>query len=536
MRFALTLGAALALPPATRAQDPAYPRRLLFVQIADYPVLNPLTRAVPGGADRTRDAAARLAAGLRVPNARDNDQVFVVSDANWPTKDVLAKALDGFCATTRAQDRVALYFGTHAVELGGKAFVVPVDDDPLAPDSLLAVADVYAKLKELKAAQKVVIWDVCRLNPERVHGRRDPGPMTPALFKALAAAPEGVQVLVGCSPGQHALEYFVPRGPAGAVPGSAYLDALRQAAADERAAFPEAVPGEEIPVEALHRGALKAVAAVTKGQTPALAGKPLRTGPRYDPDEAPPRRFELPAPPKGLPTADVKAIFDELAMPPVVEGDAPPVRFPFPEAALKGHAADASADEIFKNADRYPLRIATLRAVQTVRNGWRVKGKEQAAVATLQAPINDPRKRAVTVAQEAVARTLIDLELELDRLTAVGNKRAAETRRWQANYDYAVAELRLRIVLLNEYNRALGHARTDALPDLPKGGTGWRLVPAAKVEGRKDTQAMLKAADDGFARLAEEHRGTPWEVMAKRSRATLPGARWEPFAAAAAGK
>src|SRR4030095_6448731 len=109
--------------------------------------------------------------------------------APLPTKDVLAKTLDAFCDTTRAQDRVVIYFGTHAVEKDGKAFVVPIDGDPDVPASLLSVADVYAKLKELQAAQKLVIWDVCRHNADRVRGRREVGPMSPALLKALTTAP-----------------------------------------------------------------------------------------------------------------------------------------------------------------------------------------------------------------------------------------------------------------------------------------------------------------------------------------------------------
>jgi hypothetical protein len=532
MRFTLTLCAGLALAPVGRAQEPAQPRRLLFVQIADYLTLNPLTHAAPAGPDRTREAAAKLAAGLRVPTGKDNDQLFVLSDAlpgdaRLPTRDVLARALDGFCATTRAQDRVVLYFGVHAVEKDGKAFVVPIDGDPAAPAGLLPVATVYAKLKELKAAQKVVVWDVCRSNPERVRGRRDPGPMTAPLFKALAAAPDGVQVVVSCSPGERAVELFAPRGPAGAIPGSVYLDALRQAAADDRAANPKVAPGEEIPLAALHAAAAKAVAAVAKGQTPALAGKPAARAAEPDPKEAAAKRGVLPAPP-APPAADVKAIFDELMMPPVVDGDAPPVRYPFAEAALRPYAADADLDDIRKSPDKYPLRTATLRAFQTVRTAWRFGGKDQPAVATLAAPINDRTKRAVTAAQDAVAHALIDLELELDRLAGVARRRDGETKRWRAHYDYAVAEVQLRVVMLNEYNRALGHVRTETLPDVPPGGTGWRLVPSVKVEGRKESQAMFRAADEGFARLIAEHKGTPWEVLATRARATLPGAKWEP--------
>lgn len=536
MRFALSL-AALALAATAFAQqpkEPPFPRRMLFVHAADYLYLNPLTHAAPGGTDRVRDAATRFAAGLRVPNTKDNDQLFVLADTatidpRSPTKDVIAKALDGFCATTRGQDRVVVYFGVHAVEKDGKAFVVPTDGDPTAAGTLLPVADVYAKLNALKAAQKVVIWDVCRHNPDRVRGRRDPGPMTPALFKALTAAPEGVQVLVGCSAGEYGLEYFTPRGPAGTLPGSAYLDALRQAAADDRAATPKATPGDAIPVDILHKDAVKAVAALGKGQTPAFAGTAPKQPAAFDPKEAPAKRLDFPAPPKGAPAADVKAVLDELALPPLVEGDGPgPVaRQAYAEAALKGYAADVSVEDILKNAEKYPLRVATLRALQTVRNVWHLDGKEQKAVAALSAPVTDRTKKAVTLAQESVAITIVEVELELARMEAVADKRAKETKRWQAHYDYTLAELRLRLVVLNEYNRALGHVKTESLPDVPAGGPGWRLVPSTKIEGKKDVQALFAAAGEGFAKVAADHKGTPWEVLARRSQAALPGSHWE---------
>lgn len=535
MRFALSLVAALILGSTVGAQDPkgaAFPRRLLFIHISDYLYLNPLTHAAPGGADRTREAATRLAFGLRVPNAKDNDQLFLVSDtaatdAQLPTKDVLAKAIDGFCATTREQDRAVIYFGAHAVEKDGKAFIVPLDGDPVVPGTLLPIADVYAKLKDLKAAQKVVIWDVCRHNPERVRGRRELGPMSPALFKALTTAPVGVQVLVACSAGEHSEEYFTPRGPSGTFPGSAYLDALRQAALDDRITNKGAAPGDAIPVEALHKAAVKFAVAVGK-QTPALAGVAPETAIAFDPKAAPAKRFEL-LTPKGAPTADVKAILDELALPSMVDdGPDPLLRLPFPEASLKGYGADATTEEILKNPDKYPLRVATLRALQSVRDGWRQHGsKEQRAVGTMNAPVTERAKRAVSTAQESAAITVVSLELELERLVAVADKRAKESKRWQAHYDFAVAELRLRIVVLNEYNRALGNVKTELLPDLPAGSPGWRLVPIEKVEGRKDVKLLYASAREGFTKLATDHKGTPWESLANRSLAVLPGAHWE---------
>ena len=56
---------------------------------------------------------------------------------------------------------------------------------------------------------------------------------------------------------------------------------------------------------------------------------------------------------------------------------------------------------------------------------------------------------------------------------------------------------------------------------------GWRLVPGEKVEGRRDVKLLFAAAQEGFTKLATDHKGTPWEAVAKRSLAVLPGAHWE---------
>ena len=532
MRFALSVAAIFALAPIVSAQDPkapALPRRVLFVHVGGYLYLNPLTHSAPGGPDRVRAVADRFAAGLRTPTARGNDQLFVLADtlttdARLPTKDVLAKALEGFCTTTRPQDRVVIYFGVHAVEKDGKAFVVPIDGAPDAPETLLPVADVYAALKGLNAAQKVVIWDVCRHNPERVRGRRDPGPMTDALFKALTAPPEGVQALVSCSPGERSLEYSAPRGPAGIFAGSAYLDALRHAAADTSA---KAAPGDAIPVEALHKSACQSVATLGK-QTPTFTGTVPKQSAAHDPKAAPAKRFELAAISKGTPSADVKTILDELALPPLFEDDAGSVALlPFAEASLKSYEPDVSVDEALKNGDKYPLRVATLRALQAVRDTWPLTAKEPRGVTPLVAPVVDRTKKAISDAQLPLAQAITKLEVELEGLLAATPNRAKETKRWQAHYDYTVAEVRLRLVVLNEYNVLLARVRTESLPDLPSGATGWRLCPAEKLTSRREVRDLFNAAQEGFTKLATDHRGTPWDVLAKRSRAFVPGLRWE---------
>jgi hypothetical protein len=82
--------------------------------------------------------------------------------------------------------------------------------------------------------------------------------------------------------------------------------------------------------------------------------------------------------------------------------------------------------------------------------------------------------------------------------------------------------------MLSEYNRALAHVKTESLPDLPADAIGWRLVSSAKLAGKRDVQKLFADANEGFAQMALAYKGTPWEVLAKRSLATLPAARWEP--------
>jgi len=544
MRRALLLVALACAAPARAADEPKAPagphaRRVLFVHVSEYLYLNPLAHAAPGGADRTREAADRLARGLRVPAARDNDQLFVLSDtasddAPLPTKATLLKAVNDFCATTRAHDRVVLYIGAHAVEKDGRAFVVPIDGDPSAVGALLPVADVYAALGKLKAAQKVVIWDVCRATPERPRNRRDTGPMTAELQKALAAAPAGVQVLIGCSPGETGLEYLAPRGPAGLYAGSALLDALRQAATDHLVRNPKEPPDAPIPVALFHAEATKFLAEIAR-QKPVLVGAAPAEGAAYDAKAAPAARFEFAAPPKADP--DVRAALDELALPALYDDGPPAVgRLAFDAAALKARAADVSVADVLKNPQKYPVRVAALRALAAVREHWPLNRKDARAVALVGAPVSERTKRAVADVQQGLAQAQAHLELQLEELDAVADKAATEVPRWKAHYAYVRAELQLRLAVLNEFNVALARVRTEALPDLPRGAPGWRLTASDKMAARKEARELYETAVEGFDAVAAAHPGTPWEVLARRSRAALPGLRWEPDPPAKADK
>src|SRR4029077_6919222 len=89
----------------------------------------------------------------------------------------------------------------------------------------------YGKLKDCKATQKIVIWDVCRFNPDRGNQQTGSVAMTETLAKALAAPPAGVEVITTCSPGEKALEFKSLKLESGrnspTYAGSAFLESMK---------------------------------------------------------------------------------------------------------------------------------------------------------------------------------------------------------------------------------------------------------------------------------------------------------------------
>jgi Caspase domain len=530
----------LILPAADEPKPGAdFPRRMLVVHVGNYLYLNPLTSKAPDGPDRVRDSADRLSEALRVPAGKANGQLFVLSDMlappddRVPTKAAVAAAVRSFCETSRSQDRVLLHFAGHAFEKGGKAYFAPIEGDPNDPATLVPVADLYDMLKGCKATQKVVVWDVCRRNPARPAVRSDAGPMTDALAKALSAAPPGVQVVLSCSPGEFALEYSEPKGDARLFAGSALSDAFRQATED-RAVAQKPDPNDPLPVAEVFPAVEKYVASAAKAygvkQTPKLVGRRPAQLAAFDPKAVPPGRVEFPAP-KAAAVADVKAVLDELALPPLPPGggsDPVPAAL-FSADALKPYAPDATIDDILRDVEKYKLRAAVLRALQTIRDTspW-ADPRAPKPLTAVTAPVTDKMKKAVLDAQAPLAIAITKLEGELENLTRVGNLRDKEPKRWRAHYDYALGQVRLRLAVLNEYNLNLGHVRTETLPQLPPGATGWRLIHSDKMQSKQPVKDLAADAAAAFEAVVADHKGTPWEVLAKRALLTPPGLKWEP--------
>lgn len=528
--------------PAVNERPAAYPRRLLVVSVSKYLYCNRLT-AGDGrtAADLPTEVGKRLAFDWRVPQETGDQQLTVLSDTSADPrpmlKPVIEQTLAGFCRTSRPQDRVLVYFGGHATEADGKAYLVPAEGDLAAPAGLVPLADVWAKLEECPAAQKVIVFDVCRMNEDGDRVRPGGEPMTPTLEKLLLAAPPGVQVVLTCSAGQQAHEFR--RTPsdlsAADVTGSLFLSALRHVAAKGKLAATPPEPDDPLPVAEWVEAAAARVAAVCEAtgrpkQTLKVAGSPPAQLAAADPAAPPAEAVELPVPPIGLPAAEVARLTAAIALPPIherpVAGD-DEVLLPFAEERMKAYAA-SPADT--------PARKTAVAALDEVRKLWVMTTGEDAGGGLrteFTGATDDALKAAVAKDQETPARLILALEDRGRMLDALADTLADEkSPYWQATFKYAQAQVRARLAFMHEYNLLLGNVRTDSLParDPKKGETGLQLVSVEKLKSKKDVQDTAAAARELFDAVAKDHAGTPWAVAAKRARAEALGLEWRPFA------
>ncbi|MBN9120335.1 MAG: hypothetical protein J0I06_14455 [Planctomycetes bacterium] len=533
-------------PPAPAG---AIPRRLLFVHASKYLYLNPLTPAP----DRPRTAARTLAEHWDVPAAGENDQLFVLSDALPPpagrhlVKSVVETTFRRFFETSRAQDRIAVYFGGHVLELGEKAYLAPVDGDPEDVTTLLPLDEFYTGLGACKAAQKVVVWDVCRYNPQR--GRPRPGsePMSETLYAALTAPPPGIEVIVTCRAGENALEFSTaPSGARGTYSGSLFVEAVRSAAGARPAGAKGPAPTDPIPTAELIPDLTRRVTELTKlapaggapAQTIGAAGRPRDEPVRYDPAEPVAARFELPSAPDGAPADEIRALIREFAVPPIRTdaGGTDLADAPYRADALKDYAPDVAVEEILKDKEKYPFRVAVVEALDGVRGLWKAPGGAGGlrVRGSCPAPVTEALKRQLKGEQDAWAIGIARLEVLNLRLDELAKERAAQPPRWQAHYDYARAVLKSRLAYMQEYDLAIGNVITETLPELDAklGHDAFALVPieTAKMKSKKAVKQLASDAAALFAQLAAERKGTPWAVQARRDMAVPLGLSWQPTA------
>lgn len=518
------------------------PRRLLVMSVSKYLYCNRLAAGQGrNGVDLPTEIGKRLAFDWRVPQEPGNQQLVVLSDtAPDPRpmlKPVITQAVADFCRTSRPQDRVLLYFGGHAVEVGGKAYLVPAEGDLAEPDGLVPLDDVWTKLKDCPAAQKAVVFDVCRMNEDDDRVRPGGEPMTPGLEKLLLAAPPGVQVVLTCSAGQQAREFR--RTPsdasAGDVSGSLFLSGIRHVAARGKLTAAPPKPDDPLPVAEWVEAVGKRMDAVCEAtgkpkQTPKVAGTTPTALATADPAAPPAESVSLPPAPKGIPAAELAKLTAAIAVPPVRERrttDDDDLAVPF--------SADRMTAYTPSPADT-PLRKAAVEALAEVRKLWVLTtGEDESGGLRTQfaGATNDALKQRIAREQETPAKLILFLEDRDRALAAVADQLAEEkSPYWRATYKYAQAQVKARLAFMHEYNLLLADIRADRLPprDAAKGETGLQLVSVAKMKSKKDGQELADAARELFDAVAKEHPGTPWAVAAKRAKAEALGLEWRPFA------
>jgi hypothetical protein len=542
---------------------PGFPRRLLFIQISNYAFLNPVTGA-PANVDKSKSMAQRLAFEWRMPTDRENNQVYVVSDTllpgerHLPIKPVLKGAYERFFETSRGQDRIVVYFGGHAFEKDGKAYLVPIEGDFDDEATLLPLDDFYAKLGECKATQKVVIWDVCRRNPQRGNPIR-PGSevMTGGLAKALAAAPPGVQVVTTCQTGENALEFDSLNTDGGTinkdpVAGSSFLEAFRYVGGKGKVATKASAASDALPVaawvEAINRRLDEiAASAASEGapnngkQTVKLDGSAPEAIAAADPAEKVAARFEIPPAPPSNSEVDVRQIAQELNLPPInadlsAEGGIDFGIVPFSDEVMKDYKLAVPVDDILKDKEKYKFENTVLEAMGTIRQLWKAEGAIKprdyfGGVAENDGKPNDMIKKTIKDEQEFWAVGIAKMELAMIELDMVAPMRANAPKRWQAHYDYALAEVKARLAFMHEYNLLLGNIITDTLPamDAKQGHNCYKRVPAEKMKSKKDVQQLAEEAKELLGKLMTEHKGTPWAMQAKAEKPVPLGQSWIPI-------
>jgi hypothetical protein len=124
---------------------------------------------------------------------------------------------------------------------------------------------------------------------------------------------------------------------------------------------------------------------------------------------------------------------------------------------------------------------------------------------------------------------LLQLEELLDDMVKDSERYRADEKslRWRADFDFARARTMAAYIFLFEYNYAIGQIRSDSLPDLKEGQTGWTLVPSEKLSVF-ETKVKVRARDrlKLLKGIQTDYAGTPWAYFAERESQRLLGMRW----------
>lgn len=98
--------------------------------------------------------------------------------------------------------------------------------------------------------------------------------------------------------------------------------------------------------------------------------------------------------------------------------------------------------------------------------------------------------------------------------------------RWQAGYDLAYGRVIAGMIRSESYNAMLAMAKTKLKFENEKNNT-WVLTPSNDVVTGGQAAKLATKAREYLQRVADEHPGTPWAMLAQRELATPIGWKWK---------
>jgi hypothetical protein len=549
--------------PANPEHDPLpadaeFPRRALLVSVNNYLYANPVSYGT--SEKNLRFLRDRLARVLHIPRS----QIVELSDAaaaratpsfdslpsakkksgkrpapeplaRPPLKPVIEKTVSDFVDTCRAQDRILLFFLGHVVLIEDEAYLVPLEGELDVKETLIPLNWLYDRLTRCKARQKVLVVDTCRLDPGRGQERQGSGPMPAKLDALLAHPPAGVQVWSSCTSGQFSYELE----GVGVFLDKLY-DALEHTVRKKLSRPQEALPATELAAVVGPATATEIDGQLKEKQTPRLSGLEPAEGAPYDRNEAAPPTVAValpPQPPGGtVPQAEIRSILGEIDVPPIKREntETAPIQMealiPFSAKVMEPYRADYSSLETIKaSPDKYPLRIEILKVVKLLETTFERDNPAFTLIDFFPGGKSDKIKADIEQKQRGPAAVERKLRMALQELERVREEQGKDrSKRWQAHYDYIHAQLLARIVYVTEYNLLLGKIRLEDLP-MTEGGApagGYRLASREKLTSGKEARDMLKKSQTILKKVSRDHKGTPWELLAKREVMTAVGLEW----------
>ena len=526
-------------PPAVAG---LFPRRALLINVNNYLFLNSAhygSKREPGYPGSSSKVLADQLS--QPPMYFPATQIFELSDgsanANPTQRGVIETTIAEFCATSREQDRVILLFAGHAVELEKEAYLVPLEGNPEDKETLVPMKFVYDELAKCKARQKLLVLDVFRFPPARGYELPGTGEMTEDFEKKLAEAPAGVQVWASCSKGQQAVEFEA---------GSVFMQAMLLSLQERLGGI--ASPADPLPIDNLvakvNQRMKELLMPAKLEQVSKLYGKESSSGADYDATQ--PLAAAIQIKPPVVPGGDsaghavIDNILGEIKMVPAMktslQEQASKLRAAtlpaFSNKSIEPYKADYKTlnelTEMVKKApEKHPLRAAFFAAKDILAESQKISMREQLAGS---GPLSDKAKAAFLKEQEDPGIMIFTMEKAINEMKEAAELRdKEESKRWQANFDYAYARLQARYVYVFEYNFMLAQIRSDSLPTLEPFHTGWRIGSRGKVSvNESKVKDTVKSINKLWKKIAEEHPGTPWAVLATRESRYAMGQEWRP--------